>query len=86
MHFLLLKLAEQMLAAVPKNAVTVDAGLLSQICIKVNTYARLPSGAEKDTDLHETVHRQLLWDSVQGSACNPGPGKRRRNQGALPCM
>lgn len=51
-----------MLAAVPKNAVTVDARVLSQICIKVNTCTRLPNGAEKDTDLHETTHRQLLWE------------------------
>lgn len=75
MYFLLLKLAKQMLAAAPKNAATVDARVLSQICIKVNIPTELPNGAEKD--LHETT-RQLLWDSGQGSACNPGLGKRKR--------
>lgn len=42
-----------MLAGASKNAVNVNARLLSQICIKVNISTGLPSGAEKDTDLHE---------------------------------
>lgn len=79
MHFLL-KLAEQMLAAASESAVTMDARVLSQICIKVNISTGLPSGAEKDTDIHETSHEQLPWDSMQASACNPGSGKTRTTE------
>lgn len=67
-----------MLAAASKNPITLDARVWSQICIKVNISTGLPCEAEKDTVLHETTHRQLLWDSllaVQG----------RKRQGLLRC-
>lgn len=74
-----------MLEAASKNPVTVDASLWSQICINVNISTELPSGAEKDTVLHETTQRQLFWDSVQGSACNSGSEKNKDYWGAPLC-
>lgn len=68
-----------MLAAASKNPITLDARVWSQICIKVNISTGLPCEAEKDTVLHETTHRQLLWDSLLAVQGRKRQGLLRRS-------